>query len=117
MCLGRSWIRSRARGEKRQSRGARGIARVSLLTGALGRLARVRAGAGGGRKRRWATGCRVEDVEEHRRARWGGPRCLAGGGYSAGAHCSALQSAQMACHGILYALWARPLMSGSSRRE
>ena len=74
MCLGRSWIRSRARGEKRESRGARGTARVSLLTGALGRLARVRAGAGGGRRRRGPTGCRVEDAEEHRRARWGGPR-------------------------------------------
>ena len=74
MCLGRSWIRSRARGDKRESRGARGTARVSLLTGALGRLAHVRAGAGGGRRRRVPTGCRVEDAEEHRRARWGGPR-------------------------------------------
>ena len=75
MCLGRSWIRSRARGEKRErAGGARGTARVSVLTGALGRPARVRAGARGGRRKRGTEAWRVADVEAHRRACWGGPR-------------------------------------------
>ena len=45
----------------------------------------------------------------------GGRRRLAGGGYSAGAHCSALQSVQMAGIAIFYATWARPKVSSSSR--
>ena len=40
---------------------------------------------------------------------------MAGGGYSAVAHCSVLQSAQMAGMAIFYAAWAQPKVSGSSR--
>ena len=69
-------VKSGGHGEewKRSKQGCQGTAHVSVLTGALGRPARVRAEARGGRGRRGTMLWRVEDVEEHRRARWGGPR-------------------------------------------
>ena len=60
-------------GKKIEGAGARGAARVSMLTGVLGRPARVRAGATGGR-RRGTSPWRVADAEEHRQASWEGPR-------------------------------------------
>ena len=62
-------------GEGREGAGkCQCIARVRLPIGALGRPVRVREEAGGGRRRRGTMPWRVEDAEEHRRARWGGPR-------------------------------------------
>ena len=40
---------------------------------------------------------------------------MAGGGYSVGVHCSALQSVHMAGMAIFLALWAWPVVSGGSR--
>ena len=54
------------KGESR--RRARGTAHVSVLTSALKRPARVRAGAIGGRRRRGEEAWRAADVEEHRLA-------------------------------------------------
>ena len=62
------------RGEKRGKARGQGTARVSALTGALGRPARMRAGARGGRRTRGTEAWRDADVEAHRRVRWGGPR-------------------------------------------
>ena len=50
----------------------------------------------------------------------GGRALRIGGGYSAGAHCSVLQSAQMAGMAVSHALWARPpcplALGGSKQR-
>ena len=65
-------------------RRARGTARVSVLTGAFGRPAHVRAGARGGRRRGETEAWRDANIEAHRRACWGGPR-VAGGGWKGAA--------------------------------
>ena len=55
------------------------------------------------------------DLGGHEGEALGGPVARAESGYSARAHCSALQSASLAGMAIVLAKWARPLMSGSAR--
>ena len=73
-------------------------------------------GEGGGGQRRGVTQtsrCIIGRAGEAR----GGRRRLEGGGYSAGAHYSTLQSAHMAGMAIFYVVWERPKVSGGSREE
>ena len=88
------------RDREREWEEVRGAARVSSLTGALGRPVRVGAVAGEReRGRREPTSCHVADIGAHCQADWearGGRRRLAEGGCSAWQHCSMLWSMQIA---------------------
>ena len=98
-CLGCLWGWSRARGEKRGKAGGPGH-RACERSHWCARAAGARASwARGGRRRRGQRHGVLRTLRSIGRREGesrGGRRCLAGGGYSAGAHYSVLQSAQMA---------------------
>ena len=118
-CLGCSWSWSRPRGEERGSRASSRRAPSSCAHwpswAASGELSRVRRREGKeGGDSVPCTG-RRGDLGGHEGEALGGPVARAESGYSARAHCSALQSASLAGMAIVLAKWARPLMSGSAR--